>query len=180
MATGSMTLHAPAEDVFAVLADYQRYVEWAPDVVASAVLAKEGDIVVADFLSPFLTDEKYVLEFVHSKPHSITYKQVDQYGARGVQGSWRLDPQGGDTMVTAHLDYREALWHRTVSRRRAQLILDRRLDSLATRLPGAAARGEEREFGDTERSKLFEALAQGEAFTVWSPRARYVVTRVKE
>ena len=180
MPTGSTTLHARPDEVFTVLADYQRYMDWAPDVVASTLLAREGDIVVAEFLSPFLLEDKYVIECLHSKPHTITYKQVDQYGARGVQGSWRLEPQGnGETRVTAQMDYRDRLWNRGASRRRAQRILDRRLDSLASRFAGAAG-GDERALKDADRSGLLEALARGDAFTVWSPGARYVLKRVEE
>jgi ribosome-associated toxin RatA of RatAB toxin-antitoxin module len=176
MPTGSTTLHARPDEVFTVLADYQRYVDWAPDVVASTLLASEGDIVVAEFRSPFLLDDKYVIECLHSKPHTITYKQVDQYGSRGVQGSWRLEAQGsGETRVTAHMDYRDTLWNRGASRRRAQRILDRRLDSLASRFAG----GDPRALKDADRSGLLEALAAGEAFSVWAPGARYLLKKVE-
>src|SRR5215470_17293907 len=102
MPTASRQVQATPDEVFSVLADYEHYVEWSPDVVAATVLAREGDVVVAEFLSPFLVEGKYVLEFVHSRPSSIIYRQVDQYESRGLQGSWRLAPaaDAAATIVT--------------------------------------------------------------------------------
>src|SRR5437016_2711766 len=113
MPTYSRVIPATMEAVFAVLSDYQNYPDWTPDVVAAAVLAREGDVVVAEFLSPFLTEKKYVLEFVHSRPRSIVYKQVDQFGTRGVQGAWHLeDAVGGGTSATGTLDLKTEAWAR--------------------------------------------------------------------
>src|SRR5262245_63617539 len=101
MPTRSGQIRATPEELFAVLTDYGKYPDWSPDVVAAAVLVREGDIVVAEFQSPFLMDGKYILEFVPTRPSSIAYRQVDQHDSRGLQGIWTLSASAdGVTVAT--------------------------------------------------------------------------------
>src|SRR5437868_1073851 len=133
MVTLSRVIRASADELFAVLSNYANYRDWTPDVVESAMLATEGDIAVVEFRSPLLSDEKCVIEFVQSKPSSIVYRQVDQYGTRGLRGSWHLAPAGNrsnETTVTGTMAFRAGAWWTRANGRRAGLILRRRLDAL--------------------------------------------------
>ncbi len=134
MATRRRLVPAPIRDVFDLLVDYTRYVEWAPDIVSSTVVAAEGDVVVGEFQSPFLTGEKYTLEFVHSKPASIVFKQVDQHGERGLRGGWDLTESGPEraTIVDAALTLNTGVLRRRSNEARTARVLERRLDSLAS------------------------------------------------
>jgi ribosome-associated toxin RatA of RatAB toxin-antitoxin module len=182
MPTASRQVHAAPDDVFSVLADYEHYVEWSPDVVAATVLASEGDIVVAEFLSPFLVEAKYVLEFVHSRPSSIIYRQVDQYESRGLQGSWLLTATADTsvTLVTAQMDYRTEIWRRAADRRRAERILRRRFDALQAHMSNAAKRGEATAAVEPRESEpaLFDTLAEGQTLTVWASNIEYRFRRI--
>lgn len=172
-------MDASCDEMFGVLSDYDGYAEWAPDVVRSSVLVREGDVVVAEFLSPYLIGDKYVLEFVHSRPSSITYRQVDQYGSRGLQGSWQITA-GGDgrtAVVVGRMEFRTDVWRRAANRRRTQLILSRRLDSLDRRVRcGAAASA--RASAAPSWSTLLNLGSDADAFAVSAPGARYLVTRI--
>lgn len=178
MPSNSCVVGAAVEQVFGVLSDYANYPMWAPDVVSATILAREGDIVVAEFCSPFLTDKKYVVEFLHGRPSSIVYKQVDQFGERGVQGEWRLEraPDGSETTVHGSLLVRAEMTKTLLNRRRAGLVLQRRLDSLrelfapAAAGPPAARRG-------LAADPVVEAVAKGEAAVVCWQGSRYVLTK---
>jgi ribosome-associated toxin RatA of RatAB toxin-antitoxin module len=184
MPTHSRVIRGTLEEVFAVLSDYQSYPAWTPDVVASAVLAREGDIVVAEFLSPFLTEKKYVLELLHARPKSIVYNQVDQFGSRGVQGAWHLEgaADGDGTSVTGTLGLRSEASKSFRNRRRAGLILQRRLDSLEELFPrGAVDRADQPsrlEAATFQGEPLLDVVARGEPATVCWLGAKYLLTKI--
>jgi len=178
MATLSCTLSAPLDKIFGVLSDYANYPLWAPDVVSATVLAREGDIVVAEFESPFLTEKKYVLEFLLVPPTAIAFKQVDQFGERGVRGRWDLKQarDGTGTVVTGSMSVRAEMRKLLINRRRARLIVRRRLDSLKEVFPAdgdAVGRGSE---GPADHP-LLRAITAGEPTTVSWQGMKYVVTK---
>ena len=123
--------------LFELLTDYERYIHWTPDVVEAVVLAREGDIAVAEFNSPYWMRGRYQLEFVHVRPSAIIYRQQGQcetaWGRRaGLYGSWRLSdpPQGAGVMVTAEMTMIAPPWRALKYRRRIDLVLQRRLSVL--------------------------------------------------
>ena len=132
MPTRSREIPATLEELFAVLTDYEKYVDWSPDVVGAAVLVREGDIVVADFQSPVLLEGKSILELVHSRPTSITYRQVDQHESRCLQGTWMLAAAtcSAGPVVTGQMEFRTDLLKATAAGRRADRVLHRRIDAL--------------------------------------------------
>jgi len=177
MPTRSRQIPATLEELFAVLTDYEKYVDWSPDVVGAAVLVREGDIVVAEFQSPFLLEGKYILELVHSRPTSITYRQVDQHESRGLQGTWMLAAATGSagTVVTGQMEFRTDLWKRTADRRRADRVLHRRIDALQAHAAALFRRGNaEPELADPSS---FASLAEGQAVAVWASEVEYRFTR---
>lgn len=131
MAVISTLIKTSRDELFSVLTDYERYAEWTADVVSASVLDREGDIVVAEFVSPELIDGKFVLEFVHGPPDSIVYRQVDQFGKRGLQGRWQLAVlDAGSTELTGQMHLRSTVWAGRRNSRRAGLVLRRRVDLL--------------------------------------------------
>lgn len=135
--TSDIIVSATLDQVFATLTDYERYADWAPDVVSANVLAREGDIVVAEFYSPELMDEAYQLEFIHSKPVSVIYKQkgiFEKTGRlkRGLSGSWSVtkEPNRQAVRVTASMALQGRYRQHLANRKKAKLVLQRRLDVL--------------------------------------------------
>jgi ribosome-associated toxin RatA of RatAB toxin-antitoxin module len=180
MATSSAFIRASREQVFALLTDYKTYPTWAADVVDSTVLAREGDIVVAEFLSPQLMDEKYVLEFVHSRPISIAFRQVDQFGSRGVRGHWRIEehPGRGGVAVTGELHLKRSLKQSLRDRRTAELILQRRLDSLRELFARAKREQPAAPESVSVGREILGAVRSGQEFAVWFLGDKYLVRKV--
>ena len=137
MAMRQIQVQTTKEQLFELLTDYERYIHWTPDVVAAVVLAREGDIAVAEFDSPYWMRCRYQLEFVHVKPSAIIYHQQGHdetsWGRRvGLRGSWRLSdpPQGSGVLVTAEMSVTASPWRTIKYRRLTELILQRRLSVL--------------------------------------------------
>ena len=137
MAMRQIQVQGAKEQIFELLTDYERYVHWAPDVVEAVTLAREGDIVVAEFYTPYWMRGRYQIEFVHVKPCAIIYHQQGQYetswGRRlGLHGSWRLSepPQGAGVLVTAEMTVTAAPWRTLTYGCLADLVLQRRLSVL--------------------------------------------------
>lgn len=170
MASYSRYIKAPKDKVFGVLADYGSYSDWTPDVVEATVLAAEGDIMVAEFFSPELLETTYQLEFLHSKPTSIRYKQVGQTGYdRGLEGSWHLaDAQDRDgAIVTAAMSLNTNLFRSLPSRRMVSLILRRRLDVL------------EQMFSSPTAAECEDAGNDAGVMVVWFAGNKYLVRKAR-
>lgn len=173
MPTRSRSIQATPEELFAVLTDYEKYIDWSPDVVGAAVLARESDIVVVEFVSPFLIEGKYILEFVHSRPSSITFRQVDQHDSRGLQGAWTLSPatDTAGTLLSGQMEFRTDLWKRHSDRRRADRVLQRRIDALQAHAAALFRRGH----ADTDPSEpaAIDSIPVGQAVTIWASDVEY-------
>jgi hypothetical protein len=146
MPTLSIRTGATKEQLYSLLTDYVRYVEWTPDVTEVTLLAYEGDIAVVEFCSPELMPETYQLEFVQTKPTTITFKQNGLYQEtgqwnRGVYGRWHLADasDGHGVIVTGTLCRETTFWQQRRNRRQSHLILQRRLDVMAQLFPSTEA-----------------------------------------
>ena len=185
MAKLSALIKATRNEIFDLLTDYQNYADWTADVIESTVLAQEGDIVVAEFVSPELMTGKYVLEFVHSKPHSIVYKQVDQYASRGLKGSWHLadSPAGEGIIVTGTLNLKTGVLELFSNRKKVHLILQRRLDAMSQLFPDASSAKAGKSTVVRDESvhvqEVFASPQREEEFTVWLLGHKYYVKKVR-
>lgn len=171
----SAFIKATKEKVFDILSDYRSYADWTADVIDSTILAQDdlSGIVVAEFLSPALMDDKYVLEFVQLKPTSIEYKQVDQYGSRGLSGRWHIEETRGQpgVTITGEMNLKTSLWERSANKKRVKLILQRRLDVLHQTLTPPSP-------GEAEGLPNFEAIEDGEEFILRFLGHKYHVKKV--
>ena len=63
------TRHLSAEPqlVYEILIDYDNYAEWAPQVVKSKLLAKEGELAIAEFELVRKKAGKVTVEAIHGK-----------------------------------------------------------------------------------------------------------------
>jgi uncharacterized protein YndB with AHSA1/START domain len=77
-------------EVFNRLTDYPRLADWLPGVESARILAREGDVVVAEVAAPGLGAPRRVLELVHSPPGLAHFTRVDQYRGEGTSGTWEL------------------------------------------------------------------------------------------
>jgi hypothetical protein len=185
MTTLNVRVDAPRERVFGLLTDYEGYVEWTPDVIDVTLLAKEGDIAVVEFSSPELMSGRYQLEFVHSRPDAIVYRQkglFERTGRQdwGVRGSWKLSdaPDGTGCIVTGTMTMSQSRWRRVAHGDRAQIILARRLDVIGG-LFTADVRRAGQELPEAER-RFLDALvgADNSTTTIWFDGVAHALRKV--
>ncbi|MCP4661761.1 MAG: SRPBCC family protein [bacterium] len=172
------SLDASRDLLFTILTDYDRYREWLPGIEQSRVLAREGDIVVAEFKASHYGPEMVALEFIHSPPASIAYSQVEHYGKPDIAGRWELsDPDEGTGVgVKAAIRLSTPLF-KFRSRRLMRASLEEALAALAKR-SAALATGEVAE-APAARRKVLEVLRRPQGLEIWYLGESYMLSQVR-
>jgi uncharacterized membrane protein len=118
----SIVVHADADRVWDVIADFERYPEWQPDVKEVEVLETGDDgwgtkarfVIDAKFMHATL-----VLAYTYTD-HAMSWVLVDGEGVRKNDGTYTVEPQDdGTTKVTYELEVVPAVPVPGVMRRKA-------------------------------------------------------------
>jgi len=111
--TGSASLPCDPSVAYEILIDYDGYSEWLPWLAASKLLAKEGDLAIAEFELGFGAREKYAVECIHTRNRMVLTRTIS--GRVPVrQFEWLLEPSGaGGCKVVLNLEGRNS-WQRFV------------------------------------------------------------------
>ncbi len=161
----STYFRAPGPLVYSILVGYEAYREWVPDVVESRLFAREGDVAVAQFLSPPYRAGKFVLEFVETPRSGVVFTEIDRYGRSGLTGRWDLEEAdgGAGVVVKGVLSLRAGVF-RLGSRGPMRRVLERTLTALADRSMRLAASGATGEEG--ERREVLEIVRGADSVEV--------------
>ncbi len=175
----SAFIRAPQRVIFSVLTGYRQYEMWVPDVTRSRLLAREGELAIAEFIAPPYGREKLVLEFVESPRDSVVFTQVDRFRQDGVFGRFELAAaeDAAGTMVTATLGARVGL-RRLGCRKRLRRVLARTMEALSNRALKVLTSG----LADIEdqRAKLLELEIEGGEVTLRVGGDTYELVRRRE
>ncbi len=175
----SALVRAPQTVVYSALAGYRQYEQWLPDVTRSRLLAREGELAIAELIAPPYGRHKLVLEFVQSPRDSLVFTQVDRYRQDGIFG--RFDLSGADdgtgTLVRAVLGARVGP-HRFGCRRRLRRVLESTLEALSDRALKLLTSGLA-EMPD-QRAKLLEIQIAGRKVTLQVGGNTYELVRRRE
>jgi hypothetical protein len=178
-AAASCHVKAPERVVYSVLTGYREYQSWVPDVVRSRLFAREGEIAIAEFISPPYGGEKLLLEFVESPRASIVFTQVDRFRRDGIFGRFDLESahEGEGVVVKGRLGLRGGI-RRLGCRRRLRHVLDRTLEALTDRALKLLASGLSEM--PRQRVKLLEIETGRERATLRVGLRTYELRRVAE
>ncbi len=138
LASSTITISAPPEQVLAVIADIDRYPEWTGQIRSAEVLEQDGDgrprraRFVMD--AGVLKDE-YELQYAWN-PTGVSWELVGKSTVQKSQvGSYALAPQGGATEVTYALAVDIAMPMLGMLKRKAEkMIMDSALKELKKRV----------------------------------------------
>jgi hypothetical protein len=162
---GAVLLAADRDEIFDRLTDYPRLSDWLPGVESARVLAREGDIVVAEVKAPGLGAPSLVLELVHSPPGLAQFTRVDQYSGEGTSGTWELVPV--DDGVELRVQLRPGpRFSGARGRKRLGAGLDHALEAIQQGLEKIAVQPEA-EDGEEGRRKILEVTRNGDIVVVW-------------
>ncbi len=164
----SARLEGSRDELFAIVADYGRYSAWMPGVEVSSVLAREGDVAVAEIRAPRWSDRTFNLELIHSPPDAIAFRQIDSLDRPEISGRWQIgetDPGVGASTVQVGLRLAiETPLFRWGARRRLRSALRAGLDALGARHRHLAAA---RPVAGAGRQKVLEVVREADGLKVW-------------
>ena len=133
-AEASAYLRAPLELVYPILTNYDLYSSWVPDITSSRLLAREGDLAIAEFVCPRYGRGKFLLELIETPATAISYSRIDHHRVE-MTGGWRLEETQSGDRVVAHADLRlDGRPHEIFLRRAMRDVLERTLEGLTERV----------------------------------------------
>jgi hypothetical protein len=100
------TLNIAAEPalIYEILTDYENLAEWLPHVSKSRLLAREGDLALAELELREKTDTRFAMECVHSRDRMVVWRPIGKQ-VSVTQIEWRLETVAdGCCRVTATAD----------------------------------------------------------------------------
>jgi ribosome-associated toxin RatA of RatAB toxin-antitoxin module len=99
-----MMIRATPEHCFDILADFERYPEWSPDIKSVTVLERDAEdraTRVAIRAGAFGRSTSLTLAYdYHNAPKELSWVQVDGDLTRRYDGSYTFDAVGDETEVT--------------------------------------------------------------------------------
>jgi coenzyme Q-binding protein COQ10 len=89
-------IEAPLEHVFDVIADYERYPEFLPEMKSVRVESRRDGICVARFDVEIVMRISYTLRLREERPHGVTWSLSEAGMLELNEGGWRLasTPEG--------------------------------------------------------------------------------------
>jgi len=90
-ATRSIVIAAPAEQVFDVITDYDRYAEFLPEVKQVQSSGRKGNEVDVGYGIDLIKRIHYTLHMVEDRPRSVRWTFVKGEVMKDNRGSWTLE-----------------------------------------------------------------------------------------
>ena len=104
-ATRSVIIDAPADRVFDVIVDYDRYAEFLPEVKEVRSADRRGNEVDVHYGIDLVKRIHYTLHMVEERPRSVRWSFVRGELMRDNKGSWTLEPTpDGKTRATYSIE----------------------------------------------------------------------------
>jgi ribosome-associated toxin RatA of RatAB toxin-antitoxin module len=104
-ATRSITINAPREAVFDVIADVERYPDFLPEVKGIKVSNKRGNESDVQYTAEIVKTIKYTVRLKEERPGRVSWTFVDGEFMKDNRGSWELEDLGnGTTKATYHIE----------------------------------------------------------------------------
>ena len=138
LASSTITISAPPDEVMAVIADIDRYPEWTGQIKSAEVLDADGDgrpRQARFVMDAGVLKDEYVLQYDWN-PSGVAWHLVGTSAVQKSQvGSYALAPQAGGTEVTYSLSVDIAMPMLGMFKRKAEkMIMDSALKELKKRV----------------------------------------------
>ncbi len=110
--TSSLMLTCDSGLAYDILTDYDSYSDWMPHVTRSKLLAREGDLAIAEFEMSHPRQDKFALECIHTRNKMVLTRTISG-GIPVSQFEWTIEPSGEGCKVTLAIEAKTN-WHRFV------------------------------------------------------------------
>jgi len=160
---------------YEILTDYDSYAEWLPGLSQSKLLAREGDLAIAEFVVGRSGKDRYAVECIHTRNKMVLTRTIS--GVIPVaQYEWRIEPEGEGCRVTLVLSGK-ASW-------RLWLPVYRRLTKPAKCLEALKAQlsafSPDIAVQDENGEKILELTETEQGLVCWLRGKKYMMTPVSE
>ena len=172
----SIVLPCESSLPYEVLTDYDTYSEWMPYVVSSKLLAKEGDLAIAEFEMSRPDKEKYALECIHTRNKMVLTRRIS--GKLPVsQFEWIIRASGdGQCEVTLTIQAK-ANWHRLIPAYRTFMNASKCLGALQSQVSSFCP---DISVPDAEGEKIIELSETEQGLVCWIRGKKYILTPAPE
>jgi ribosome-associated toxin RatA of RatAB toxin-antitoxin module len=97
----ALTIPGDAALLYEILTDYDHLAEWLPQVSKSRLLAREGELALAELELRGKRARRLAMECIHSRDRMIVWRPIEG-GGSVTEFQWTLEPAGdGQCRVTA-------------------------------------------------------------------------------
>jgi ribosome-associated toxin RatA of RatAB toxin-antitoxin module len=170
----SAVVAADPELVYEILTDYDGYSEWMPLIARSVLLAKEGDLAIAEFELVRPSKEKFAVECIHTKNRMVLTRTISgRIPVRQIE--WDLSPSGQGTDVKVVVEARTN-WHRILPAYRRFINPVAFLAGLRAQLSSFSPEA----LPDEEGEKIFELTESEQGLVCWIRGKKYTLTPAPE
>ncbi len=161
---------------YEVLTDYDGYCEWMPFVLTSKLLAKEGDLAIAEFEMIRPSKEKFALECIHTRNKMVLTRTIS--GKLPVsQFEWIIKASGDKQCEVTLTIHAKANWHRLVPAYRIFMNASKCLGALQSQIscfcPDIA-------IPDGQGERIIELAETEQGLVCWIRGKKYILTPAPE
>ncbi len=169
-----MLIRCDSALLYEVLTDYDAFSEWFPLVARSKLLAREGDLAIAEFELLQPAKDMFVVECIHTKNKMVLWRTI-----RGRipinELRWDIEPGGdGQCKVTLSIEGKTSM-ARLVPAYRLFLKTARDLQALQNQVSAFLP-----ELETAEGEKIVEISETGEGLVCWMNGKKYNLTPAPE
>ena len=161
--------------LYEVLTDYDVYSEWMPLIGRSKLLAKEGDLAIAEFELLLPPKDLFVVECIHTKNKMVLWRTI-----RGrvpiSEVRWDIEP-GADNQTRVSLVIEGKMsWARFVRAYSRFITTSRWMKALQSQISAFLPQADT---GD-EGEKILEIAETSEGLVCWMQGKKYLLTPASE
>jgi len=172
----SVALPCESSLPYEILTDYDTYFEWMPHVSKSKLLAKEGDLAIAEFDMTMPQGEKFAVECIHTKNKMVMTRKIS--GKIPVwQYEWIIQPAGEKQCNVTLTIQGKTSWHRLVPHYRSLISASKCIAALQAQV---ASYSPDLAVADQGGEKLIEIAETEQGLVCWLRGKKYNLTPAPE
>lgn len=167
----SLSFDCAASLLYDILTDYDGYAEWLPQVAKSKLLAREGDLALAEFEVNLPPRKRFVVECVHTRNKMVLWRSIGEE-IPVWQVEWTIaaagDSKADVILVVSNKCQRNSLlpkYRRFLEPKKCMAALQSQLSAFLPELAVTDEAGE----------KIFELVETGDGVVCWIRGKKYVL-----